>query len=388
MHESSFFDVAVVGAGPAGCPAALTLSRAGLRVALFEKASLPRYKTCGGGLLARTLKLLPDDVAAVVESACHSAELHHHGPQLTYSTRRDAPIVSMVMRDRFDHHLAQAAERSGARLFTHTPVLNVAVTEQRVTLQTAAGEFTASFVIAADGVMSVVARKCGFPELRQVLPALEVEMTVDPQRFERFRTAARFDFGVTPYGYGWVFPKTSHLSVGVLTTRRGSCNLNEEYLRYRDLLGLKEPLEEQRHGYMIPTCPRDGLFTVPRVLLVGDAAGLADPVTAEGISAAVLSGQLAATAVVQNVDAPQAVIAAYRQALGATLLPELRIARGLARGLYGFPKLRGWLFARHGQRLSEFVTDVVMGDARYQNAVYRPRNYLKLLGRSRPVRGN
>lgn len=379
MSEPTFFDVAVIGAGPAGCPAALALSRAGLRVALFEKAQLPRYKTCGGGLLARTLKLLPADVSAVIERACVTAELHHHEPRLTYSTRRDAPIVSMVMRDRFDRHLAQAAENAGVRMFTHTPVLNVVATEQRVTLETAAGKFAASFVVAADGVMSLVARKCGFPELRQVIPALEAELTVDPERFERFGSAARFDFGVTPHGYGWVFPKKAHLSVGVLTTRRGCCNLNEEYNRYRALLGLGEPLEEQRHGYMIPTRPRDGLFTVPRVLLVGDAAGLADPVTAEGISAAVLSGQLAATAIAENRTSPGAAIAAYRRALGATLLPELRIARGLARALYGFPKVRGWLFARHGQALSEFVTDVVMGSARYRDAVYRPRNYLKLL---------
>lgn len=379
MSDPSFFHVVVVGAGPAGSAAALALSRAGLRVALLEKARLPRYKTCGGGLLARTLKLLPAEVSSTLERECFSVELHHHEPHLTYSTRRDVPIVSMVMRDHFDHQLTLAAERSGARIFAGTTVREVAVAAEGVTVQTTAGTFTAAFVIGADGVGSLVARKCGYPELRQVLPAVECEVTVEEARFERFRSAARFDLGLTPRGYGWVFPKQKHLSVGVLTTRRGGCNLNDEYRRYLTALGLTEPLEEERHGYMIPTCPRAGLFRLPRVFLVGDAAGLVDPVTAEGISAALLSGQLAADAVIQNQTNPQEAMGAYRAALRTALFPDLRIARFLARALYDCPRLRGWIFARHGQALSEFVTDVVMGTARYRDAVLRPRSYLRLL---------
>ena len=379
MSGPSFFDVAVVGAGPAGCPAALALSRAGFRVVIFEKAELPRYKTCGGGLIARTLTLLPIDVRTVIERQCYSADLHHHGPRLTYSTRRDTPVVSMVMRDRFDHTLTLAAEQAGVRIMARTTVLKVRASRESVVLLTTAGEFTAGFVIAADGVMSAVAAQCGFPNLRRVIPALEYEMTVDDERFERFSLAARFDFGLTPRGYGWVFPKKNQLSVGVLTTRKGCCNLNHEYRRYLKAIGLNESIGEQRHGYMIPVLPRDGLFTVPRVLLVGDAAGLADPVTAEGISGAILSGQLAATAVIQNPENADGAMDAYRVALRATLLPELRIARVLARGLYDFPGLRGWLFSRHGQELGEFVTDVMMGAARYRDGVRRPKNYFKLL---------
>jgi geranylgeranyl reductase family protein len=381
MNGASFFDVAVVGAGPAGCPAALALSRAGLRVAIFEKAELPRYKTCGGGLLARAVKLLPGDLHSVIERQCYYAELHHHGPRLTYSTNRDAPIVTMVMRDRFDHGLTVAAEQSGVRIIARTTVLKVAVAEEKVTLSTTAGEFTAGFVIGADGATSAVAGHCGFPGLPRVIPALECEVTVKAEQFERFSFAARFDFGMTPHGYGWVFPKKNHLSVGVLTTRRGSCNLNQEYQRYLVAIGLGDITEEQRHGYIIPIRPREGLFAQPRVLLVGDAAGLADPVTAEGISAAIMSGQLAAASIIRHPQNAKAAIAAYRTGLRATLLSELRIARVLSKGLYDFPRLRSWLFARHGQSLSEFVTDVVMGAARYRDAVGRPKNYLRLLGR-------
>ena len=381
MSAASHFDVAVVGAGPAGSAAALALSRGGLNVVIIEKAVPPRYKTCGGGLLGRTLQLLPLDLRSVVERECFTAELHHHGPDLSFSTHREQPVVSMVMRDRFDHLLTTAAQDAGAKLLSGTSVLEVATQPGSVELRTSNGTITARFVVAADGAGSVIARKAGLPELRQVIPALECEVTVDAARFEKFRHAARFDFGLTPQGYAWVFPKRDHLSIGVLTTRRGSCNLNDEYTRYLAHLGLDGPIKEERHGYMIPLCPRERIFDAPRILLVGDAAGLADPVTAEGISAAIWSGQLAAQSILEGRFDEAAVKRAYRERLQATLLPELRVARVLARVLYDFPRVRAWLFARHGQRLSELLTRVVMGESSYREAVSQPGNYFKLFKR-------
>ena len=373
------YDVAVVGAGPGGSAAALALRRGGLRVAILEKAVPPRDKTCGGGLLGRTLDLLPLDVRGVMERECFSAELHHHGPALSFTTQRERPVVSMVMRDRFDHLLTAAAQEAGAELLAGAAVVSVAARAAGVELKTKEGAITARFVIAADGVGSVVARQCGLPELRHVIPALECEVTVDAAQFEKFHRAARFDFGLTPHGYAWVFPKRGHLSIGVLTTRRGSCNLNDEYARYLAHLGLTGPLREERHGFMIPLRPRAGMFDAPRVLLIGDAAGLADPLLAEGISSAIRSGQLAARAILENGFDDRATRRAYRAHLGSALLPELRIARVLARTIYDFPRVRSWLLTRHGQRLSELLTRVVMGETSYRETIRRPGNYWKLL---------
>ncbi len=373
------FDVAVVGAGPAGSMAALALSQGGMKTLLIEKGDPPRYKTCGGGLLGRTLKLLPCDIREVIECECLRAELHHHAPSLHFSTSRNRPVVTMVMRDKFDELLTRKAKESGTELLTRTTVTDVVVQPDAVELRTSAGVITARMVIAADGAGSVVARKCRLPELSHVIPALECEVTPDAADFEKFRHAARFDFGLTPHGYAWVFPKRNHLSIGVLTTRRGSCNLNAEYARYLVQLGLVGPRKEERHGYMIPVRPRERMFQTPRVIFAGDAAGLVDPVTAEGISAAILSGQLAARAILESQLDEHAARRAYRRLLQETLLRELRIARVLARILYDFPRMRASLFSHHGQRLSEYLTRIVMGEASYRDAVFRPGNYLKLL---------
>ena len=308
-------DVAIVGAGPAGAAAALALGGRGLHVGLIEKAVPPRHKTCGGGVLSRAAALLPRDLRAAVERECYAAELVHHGPSLSFVCRRERPIISMVMRDQFDHLLTSAAEQGGARIFSNTTVLDVLPAEDDVRLVTSAGEFRARFVIAADGANSVVARKTGRPELRDVVPALECEVTLRPEAMEPWMQAARFDFGVVPAGYAWVFPKRDHLSIGVLTTRRGAANLPEYYRRYLELLGIGAPLHEERHGFIIPCRPRDGMFGARRVLFAGDAAGLADPVLAEGITAGILSGQLAARAILDGDFAEPAVKEIYHHTL-------------------------------------------------------------------------
>ncbi|MDO8541447.1 MAG: geranylgeranyl reductase family protein [Opitutaceae bacterium] len=373
------FDVAIVGAGPAGAAAALEFGGRGVRVAIIEKAVPPRYKTCGGGVLRRAMSLLPVDVREAIERECLVAELVHHSPNLRFECRRSQPIVSMVMRDRFDHVLVTAAQHQGAQLFAGTTVTDVTFTRDRVRLATNAGEINARFVIAADGVNSIVARKTGRPALRGVVPALECEVTLVDHAMVPFMVAARFDFGLVPAGYGWVFPKRNHLSIGVGTTHRGAANLPQHYQRYLEQLGISDIRHEERHGYMIPCRPRARMFEVPRVLFAGDAAGLADPVTAEGITGGILSGQLAARAILAADFDDEAVRRMYQKTLDAALLSELRIARWLAWVVFDCPRLRAALFNRHGQRMSELMTQIVTGETSYSAAVRRPGHYWKLL---------
>src|SRR5256886_2013335 len=365
--------VVSVGPAPGGAPAALTLARRGLSVALLERDALPRYKTCGGGLVGRALALLPPEVERVLERRCGQADLHLLDVYQHYRATRDppsAPIVATTMRERLDHVLASAAAGAGAALRAPCVVTGVTLEPRHVRLDTNTGPVTAAFVIAADGATGEVARLAGWGDGRHLIPALEYEARVDDATLDRFARVPRFDVGTVPYGYAWVFPKTAHLSVGVLTTHRGAINLHGQLEEYLRVIGLA-PQSMQRHGFVIPVRPRAGPLARERMLLVGDAAGFADPVTAEGIRFAARSGRLAANAIIASQLDPPPVRAGYHSAL-PPLLAELRVARTLARLLYDYPRPRRWVFRRVGQRLLAALTHGFIGARPHRGSLAGP----------------
>ena len=108
-------DVAVIGAGPAGATSAAHLARAGLRVSVFEKCELPRYKTCGGGLIGRARRTLAMDLTGVVSRECHAARLNVDDHSYTVQADDGLPMVTMTMRDQLDLRLMQAARAALVR---------------------------------------------------------------------------------------------------------------------------------------------------------------------------------------------------------------------------------------------------------------------------------
>jgi geranylgeranyl reductase family protein len=376
---NSTYDVIVVGSGPAGSCTAWRLAKAGVAVAVLEKAALPRYKTCGGGVVGRAMQALPVDVRHVVEQDCHTAQLNLLPAELSFTTHRQTPIVFMTMRSQFDFALLSAAQAAGAVVHQRCAVENVSFHGDFLTVGTNAGSMKAPFVVAADGALSAVARKIGLADGRVLIPALEYEVTVSRDRMDRFHGTARFDFGVLPHGYAWAFPKKDHLSIGVLSTAHRGGDLKASMARYLDQLGCGSVTQVERHGFVIPIRPRRGPFADKRILLVGDAAGFADPVTGEGISFAIRSSLMAAQSLIDRHLEEESVKQAYTRSLAETILPELRRWRWLARLLYNFPRTRSWAFSRQGQRLCEAVTDVMAGKRSYRDLAFTPRTLLKLL---------
>jgi geranylgeranyl reductase family protein len=352
------YDVIVVGSGPAGACAAWRLAKAGMAVAVLEKASLPRYKTCGGGVVGRAMQALPVDVRRVIEQDCHTAQLNFLPAGLSFTTHRQTPIVSMTMRDQFDYALLSAAQAAGAAVHQRCAVQNISYRGDCVTVATNGGAMKAKFIVAADGALSTVARKMGMADGRVLIPALEYEVTVPQEQLDKLHGTARFDFGVLPQGYAWAFPKRRHVSIGVLSIREMGRDLKQAMVRYLDQLGP---------------------FVDKRTLLVGDAAGFADPVTGEGISFAIRSGLMAAQSLIDEQLEEDAVSDTYGRSLAETILPELRRGRVLARLLYDFPLVRSWAFSRQGQSLCEAVTDVMAGTRQYRNLRFEPQTLLRFL---------
>ena len=373
-------DVAIVGAGPAGATAALVLARAGVEVALLDRAPLPRDKTCGGGVVARALESLPSGVGIPVERRLGRVESRFADAGVAVTVERETPLVHMAMRAPLDLALAEAARAAGAVLHAPCALERVGLAPDHVQLETSRGPFRARFLVAADGATGPTARAAGWTEPLASVPALDAEVEVPPSVLARFADRARFDLGTPAGGYGWIFPKADHLSVGVGVFTRGAARrrLRDELARYLHAVGLGEASVRRVRGAPIPVRPRRDAAR-GRVLLAGDAAGLADPLTGEGISLAILSGRLAAESLLAAGLDSRSAARVYVASLHRSILRDLRIARGLAWVLYGRPALARRLVPRLGQLAGEALTEVVAGRRTYRALVGSGRAWRRLL---------
>ena len=373
-------DVAVVGAGPAGATAALVLARAGVDVALLDRAPLPRDKTCGGGVVARAFPLLPAGVEVPIERRLARVESRFVDAGVAVTVERSTPLVHMAMRAPFDLALTEAARAAGAALHASHAVERIGLDSDHVELETSHGPIRARILVAADGATGSTARAAGWDAPLPTVPALEAEVEVSSPVLARHGECARFDLGVPAGGYGWVFPKADHLSVGVgVFAGDARRRLKDELARYLRTTGLGEARVMRVRGAPIPVRPRQAPAR-GRVLLAGDAAGLADPLTGEGISLAIASGRLAAEAVLAARLDPRAAVGRYLAALRREVLGELRVARALAWVLYRRPGLAGRLLPRLGQLAGEALTEVITGRRRYRDLLGSARAWRGLLG--------
>ncbi len=380
MSSNNHFDVAIIGSGPAGSLAAQKLSSNGLRVILFEKANPPRYKTCGGGIVSRVTQYLPSDIDYAFEKEFHQIEIVDHEANFHYNVKRNYPLVFMTMRRDFDLALLENAKSSGTKVIEKCEVYDLITNNESVLLKTAKGEFKASFIVGSDGAQGITLKKSGLKIRKKNLPALECEMYVSDKDLEKFSNV-RFDFGFIPGGYAWVFPKKDHLSVGLgaFTFKDKNINLNLYFNSYIKNLNFTKIINIARHGFYIPVSIGRNILTKNRMLLTGDAAALADPVTAEGITSAVLSGQLAAEAIVEGNLEEEIISSLYNQKIEKNFYTELKAGLFLSNAFYNYDKLRVVLMKRYGVKFCEIIADIISGEKKYSNLIKDPFNYLKLV---------
>ncbi|MFY0630435.1 MAG: geranylgeranyl reductase family protein [Flavobacteriaceae bacterium] len=365
------FDVAIIGSGPAGASAALKLAENNISTVIIEKETLPRYKTCGGGFAYKGRRKMPFDVSSVVEKEFFRVDAFFQKIGVHVTAERDEPVISMVMRDDFDKFLVDKAKEEGITLLENHKLKKITF-EDDITLHTTQGDVKTKFVIAADGALSATAKLTGWEETRLLIPALEYEVEVTPEDFERLSKSVRLDFDAIPMGYGWCFPKKNHLSIGLASFRRVKVDFKKLYREYMtDTLGITEVVSETMHGFQIPVTPRTDGCVRKNVFLVGDAAGFADPLTAEGISNAIFSGIMAAESIVESNLDEKLAEELYNSKLNSSLIPELKTGERLSRLFYDNEKIRNFLIKKYGDRICDGMTQILMGERTYPTDVMK-----------------
>jgi geranylgeranyl reductase family protein len=313
------YDVAIVGAGPAGSTAAYHLATAGARVLLLDKATFPRDKPCGGGVTGRAARLLPFSIEPVVEDTVDRLEC---GLRYRHRFTRHArtPLAFMTQRRRLDHFLLQKAAETGA--------------EVREGETADARELDARVVIGADGCNGASAKQLGLAD--GVVHGVALEANYPHEL--RFEGAMVLEIAVIRGGYGWVFPKDGHVNVGVGGNGEEGPKLRVELRRMCEAYGIDPDAAEDTRGYRLPLRLPGTRLARGRTAVIGDAAGLVDPFSGDGMYEAFLSARLVADATLDVLAGRAENLDAYQAAVERRIAPLTRAGWGAKRAFERFPR--------------------------------------------------
>ncbi|HJV23515.1 MAG TPA: geranylgeranyl reductase family protein [Holophagaceae bacterium] len=366
------FDVAIVGAGPAGSVCAWALARQGKSVLLLDKAPFPRVKPCGGGVSPQVGRWLPFDFSPAIS-------LRPSKLRFTWKAREDAveldlgeDLLWMVRREVFDQLLVDHAVTEGATFESDCALRTLTREGEAWHLDTSRGGRHAKVVVAADGALGTTSKLLGLrPATRALVGAIEAESPVPPREPD----VVHLDFGTVKAGYLWNFPKADGQSCGIGVFRgRQEGTLDgrlDGYLRGfgLDLAGC------HRMAHPILLWDGDRPLHTDHALIIGEAAGVVDPLTAEGIRPAIWSGLKAAETLLATPQGGS--LAGYTQAMAETLGSEMAWARRLAKAFYAAPELAWRVAVKHpnGPRI---MADVLRGETTYQATAARALRKLTL----------
>jgi menaquinone-9 beta-reductase len=343
-------DVLVVGAGPAGIAAALTAQAHELRAIVVDKATFPRDKTCGDGLTASALRRLEHlgvDLPAVpgFQHVSETVLVSPSGREVTLPLPGDGVHSAVVPRRELDAALVRRVREVGVDVRDGNALVELedaahGLQDQADGLVARLGDGTTvrtSYLVAADGHWSTVRRvraRSAQVDLGTWHAFRQYFAGVDERR-----QCVLFEPDVLP-GYAWLFPlPDGRANVGICVVRDGSTSGKQLARLWRDVmarprmqewLGPNARPEEPARAWPIPASFSPDRLIDGRVLYVGDAAGVVDPMTGEGIAQALETGELAVDAITSDGD-PAVVGAHYRESVEKVLGRDLRFAANLQR---------------------------------------------------------
>jgi len=347
------WDVVVVGAGPAGSTAARVAATAGARTLIIDRATFPRYKTCGGGLIGRSLSLLPPAATATIEQQVKEVVFTLGGAH-PVRVAADAPFLAMTRRETFDAALLAEAQAAGAAFVGGAALRDLVAEDDRIRVVTTGGEATAACVIGADGAGGRVGRYVG------VVPE-RIDLGLEDEVAASGSSAVLLDWGPGAGSYAWTFPKAAIDTIGVIEAK-GHPERTRAYLAgWRSQQADPDAALVHSSGHLTQWRRTDSPLRRGRVLVAGDAAGLLEPWTREGISFALRSGALAGRAAAGFVaSGDERFLDAYTSGVEETLVPDMKIGALLLAVFEKHPRLVHRAF-RHSRAARRFFVDFCAG---------------------------
>ncbi len=335
MIADEFCDIVVIGGGPAGSTAAFLLASQGYDVIVVDKNRFPRPKLCAGLLTWKSIDLLQSIYHLSASEMMGLGIISHftkdyriyHGSTEIARGRLNYPF-HFVERTTYDHFWLHTAGKAGARILTGLAARHVDPATGIVTLSNAC-RIRAQVIIGADGVWSMVRRSLFKGPAANRRWRRQLAMAIETRRpFTEGKTSLNFaalHFGFVPWGYAWCFPNHNHRVTGICSLRhKDNRPFTLEFQNVLTSIGFENQTPGANKGHPLPygnylQTPGRG-----RVLLVGDACGLADPLLGEGIYYAHRSAQIAALSIIACGADYSPLDLLYQRALNKKVLRELR----------------------------------------------------------------
>ncbi len=380
------YDVIIVGGGPAGSIAGITLAHHGCQVLLLDKSRFPREKFCGGGLSLRILRRFPflkDALNSIPVHALHNVAICSSNGTIALE-KRETPIYLTIRRIDFDALLLNRCKQSGIHVFEEEKVSCLVPQTNTLEVVTNSGHnFSGKLIIGADGVHSTIAKQSGLhPGWAADTLAIDFmeERSSHEIQAQSPETMSVFYGYQGAQGYGYIFPKKDHVNIGIGFLKnyfRESIPQTpyEVYGQFVEFLNehhfLKgKPDRRHFHGYFLPVGGPLQKTYADRILLCGDAAGVVNAFTGEGIYHAMVSGEYAANMALRALEENNfsaAFLSAYQTNWQREIGKELETSVSIQQELFGNPALLDLIIKTAAQNASlrRTLTDYTIGELDY-----------------------
>ena len=379
------FDVIISGAGPSGSLLGYLLSKKNISTLILEKEIFPRYKVCAGGIQWKALQFLPYDINEIIEKKIYGIYFARRLKDIFYK-KYSEPLIYTFERTRLDDFMAKKAIESGCSINFSEKIKNFEISKNEVKVFTQKDIYFSKILVGADGAGSIIYKKLNKDTNLQKIIGYETEIPLtSASSYPLYDESVVLDFGGIRKGYFWIFPKKRTLSIGGGGPVKDALNI-KKYLEwflqnYQEELnenfaapGRDRLLNQKLSAHFIPVRSNKSFLCDYRVLSVGDAAGLGDAFTGEGIHNALLSSIIAADSISNAFSDFNFNFSDYREKINNDIYANIKNSMLISKIFFSSPYFY-YKLIKSNDNLFNLCAKILRGEKKYSDVV----NKLKLI---------